>query len=86
MLKRFWFEFNIDNPFEYPTGTVIGCGVTAFSYEDAISLLQEKVFKNNVIPKIKKTVEDVDLRNLDPLHVLPNISPVIYRGVWFPQT
>jgi hypothetical protein len=30
-------------------------------------------------------VADIDLRTLDPEHVLPNIGPVVVRGVWYPR-
>jgi hypothetical protein len=29
-------------------------------------------------------VVDVDVASLDAKHVLPNIGPVVVRGVWFP--
>ena len=29
-------------------------------------------------------VEDIDIRELDQNHVVPNMAPVNLRGVWFP--
>ena len=83
-MKKFWFEFNlkIDDP--HPPGTLMGCGITAHNLEDAKIILNE-VFKGYPAPIILTIKEDVDLRSLDERHVLPNIGPVIYRGVWFPR-
>jgi hypothetical protein len=30
-------------------------------------------------------VPDVDIRTLDQAHVIPNMGPVVFRGVWFPR-
>lgn len=40
MLKRFWFEFE---HFNYPTVFDIGCGVTAYDYDDAVNILKERM-------------------------------------------
>jgi hypothetical protein len=82
--KRFWFEFEIDSAFNYPPGIGFGCGVTASSYDDAIKILDEKVFTLISRPPFKRVIEDVDIRVLDQGHVIPNMRPPIYRGVWFP--
>jgi hypothetical protein len=90
-LKRFWFEFdfidNINNK-NLPGGCVMGCGVTAFNYDDALDILKEKVFKKNPPATIKKVIEDIDISTLEKGHVFPNLSPKSppnIRGVWFPQ-
>lgn len=82
--KRYWFEFEIDSAFEFPAGIGIGCGVTAVDMNDAIKIMDEKVFSDIKRPPFKKTVEDIDLRDLDQGHVIPNMKPPIYRGIWFP--
>jgi len=84
LYKRFWFEFEIDTAFNYPPGIGRGCGVTAFNYEDAVMILDEKVFTRISRPSFKAVVENVDIRLLDQGHVIPNMKPPIYRGVWFP--
>lgn len=82
-MKRYWFEFEfIDS--DIPFGTNMGCGVTAYNYDDAINLLNEKVFKSRSIPKIQKMIESVDVSTLDAGHVLPNMSSPNIRGIWFP--
>lgn len=82
-LTRFWFEFDRDS---LPTGLgiALGCGVTAWSYDDAINILEEEVFRDVAFPKIKKVDENIDISTLDRSHVLPNMLPPNVRGVWYP--
>jgi len=86
-LKRYWFEFEFelewDDP-KIPPGTLMGCGVTAYNYEDTVDMLCRIVFDNKVLPKIKKIIEDVDITTLDKGHVIPNMLPPNWRGIWFP--
>lgn len=83
---RYWFEFDITATDIHiiPYGTLKGCGVTAYNYEDAVNIINEKVFKSNGLPIIKRIVENVDVRTLDQGHVIPNMLPTVARGVWFP--
>ena len=83
-MRRFWFEFNIDSLKDIPTGIKMGCGITAFDYNDAITILEEKVFSRSTKPNFKKVVEDIDIRLLDQGHVIPNMKSPTDRGVWFP--
>jgi hypothetical protein len=82
MLRRFWFKFA---PLENPHPLNLGCGVTAMNLEDALRLLDDLVFSREGIVEVVEIVEDVDVSTLDPKHVLPNMRPAIFRGVWFPQ-
>jgi hypothetical protein len=81
MLKRFWFKFSPlpNNPLN------LGCGVTARDYSDALTLLKERVFRDGHIPTIQEVKENVELAALDQGHVVPNMEPWIFRGVWFPK-
>ena len=81
-LRRFWFNFEETRRF---TPLNLGCGVTGYDYDDAITLLQTRVFTTETVPKINGCIEDVDVSTLDPNHVLPNIGSVVARGIWFPQ-
>ena len=83
-MKRFWFEFDTSTLKFVPYGTNIGCGVTAYDYEDALSILEERVFQAQ-LPGMTAVIPDVDVRNLDQNHVIPNMSSPNSRGVWFPQ-
>lgn len=62
----------------------LGCGVTAWDYDDALNIIKNKASIEK-IPPIKKVIEDIDLSTLDSNHVLPNIIlPSNVRGIWFP--
>ncbi len=81
-LRRYWFRFaNTD----LADGFRMGCGITAFTRDDAIGLLREFWPRENDVPIIADVSEDVDLRALDQNHVTPNIGDVTRRGVWFPN-
>ena len=80
-MNRYWFEFDDNN---LPDRINMGCGITAYNYEDALYLLCDKVFKRATLPKIKITIENVDVSTLDAGHILPNMLPPNSRGgVWF---
>src|SRR5262245_34608723 len=90
LLKRFWFEFEIseDGIRRYSSYTSVlrlGCGVTAYSYEDALVVLRERLFKEDPLPPIRNAIENIDISTPDPGHVLPNMGVPIWRGVWFPR-
>lgn len=84
ILKRYWFEFEIESVFKVPGGIGLGCGVCAFSEDDAIRIMDEKIFTEIKRPPILKVIEDVDIRKLDQGHVIPNMLPPVYRGIWYP--
>ncbi len=83
-LIRYWFEFEADPRQALPFGIPLGCGVTAYSYEDALAIINEKVFQSAPLPQIKLVVENVDVSTLDSNHIQPNMELAIKRGVWFP--
>jgi hypothetical protein len=85
MLRRYWFRFRLAADAAPAPGVRLGCGVTAYNYEDALHLLLQVVFTNDVLPPIQEVIEDVDVSTLDANHVLPNMGVPIWRGVWFPQ-
>jgi len=62
----------------------LGCGLTAYNYEDAISILKQKVFYNIPFPQIDNFIENVDISTLDEKHVLVNMGLPNIRGIWFP--
>ena len=85
MLTRYWIEFKYDKPSDLPYGFCNGCGITAFDFNDALKIIQEKIFKNASIPELKAKTENIDIRTLDAGHVLPNMLSPDKRGVWFPM-
>lgn len=67
-------------------GFALGCGVTAFSRQDAEKAIQRELLgRNHDLPPIATVIEDVDVSKLDGDHVLPNAGPPNVRGVWFPR-
>lgn len=81
MLHRYWFVF--ENAPEF-NPLNLGCGISAYSYDDAVQLLRSRVGGKEVTLKISSVVEDVDIDTLDSGHVLPNLGDVTVRGIWFP--
>jgi hypothetical protein len=84
MLTRYWFKFDLTIDQSPPPGTLLGCGVTASSRHEAIQLLENRVFRSDSLPPIKECVEGVDIAELDPGHVRPNMSDPELPGIWFP--
>jgi hypothetical protein len=83
-LHRYWFKFALTFSDSHPAGTLLGCGVTAYSQEDAVALMTERVFTKTQLPVIESVQEDVDVSTLDAGHVRPNMGNVLKRGIWFP--
>jgi hypothetical protein len=82
VLRRYWFTLeNLGRP----SPLNVGCGVTAYDYDDAISLIGQRVFAGRELPRIVECSEDIDVSTLDQKHVLPNIGLVTIRGIWFPR-
>jgi hypothetical protein len=51
--------------------------------ENAMHFLEQKDLLNSIeMPEIKKYIEDIDIGNLDQEHIIPNMAPPIYRGIW----
>jgi hypothetical protein len=83
-LRRYWIRFDGD-VHELPAGSRLGFGVTAVDRGDAEHLIKEVVFGSRPMPAPAEVVEDVDVRDLDPGHVVPNMGDPSVRGVWFPR-
>ena len=79
ILRKYWITFK--NPPTY-SPLQIGCGVTAFSSNDAEGILSKHL--SNYQLQVEEIVEDVDVRDLDQDHVIPNMSDCTVRGIWFP--
>lgn len=87
MLKRYWFIIYPQDLF--CAGNI---GVSAYSKTGAISLITESASVNSFLGrhvlKINdetETIEDIDIRLLDPNHVIPNMGVVTWEGVWWPN-
>jgi hypothetical protein len=75
MLRRYWFK----------TKDRLGFGVTAYSVDDAKRLIDDAARRLGWDYEILRIVEDVDVRDLDQGHVVPNMGPPNFRGVWYPN-
>jgi hypothetical protein len=76
-LRRFWF----------PIPGRLGIGVTAESRAEAEALAEQAAaqFRLPLPLELSSIVEDVDIRDLDQNHVIPNMGSPNLRGVWFPR-
>lgn len=83
-MVRYWLEFDSLETGSLPFGVSLGCGVTAANLDDALSLVRERLFAHAPTPRLRRIVQDVDVKALDPGHVLPNMGDVTRRGIWFP--
>jgi len=59
--------------------------VTAESRAAAEALLRTELFGGAALPAPSDVLEDVDVRDLDQGHVVPNMGDPSTRGVWFPR-
>ncbi|WP_411884879.1 hypothetical protein [Polaromonas sp. YR568] len=70
-LHRFWFSFQNLPPFSVLN---VGCGVTAYTYDDAVQILKNQVFQQS-LPACS-VIEDIDISTLDENLVRPNLGVV----------
>lgn len=75
LLTAYWIELD----YYYPIG------VTAYSLDDAKRLIKDRVFPKEEIPPIVKITENIQFRDIDQNHVVPNMGPITERGVWYPN-
>jgi hypothetical protein len=57
-------------------------GVSAYSLEDAISLLRDAGFEIDPSVTVR---ENVRFTEFEERHIGPNMGPMQLRGVWFPR-
>ena len=74
-LRSYWFESSRN----------LGVGVTAYSLSDAKIILNSAIRRQQVDVEIINTIENVNIQDLDQGHVIPNMNPPNFRGVWFPM-
>lgn len=73
LLRRFWFQQAGES----------GYGVTAYSRDAAAALLMQAGYEIDLMSV--QMIEDIDVSSLDQNHILPNIGPSNFRGVWYPN-
>ena len=88
LLTRYWIEFDKSTDDLHQRlgryGLTRGCGVTAYSYADALSMVGNIVLQGDPLPAIVRVIENIDVRTLDQGHVVANMCAVVWRGVWWP--
>lgn len=84
VLHMYWFKLNLKNDQPHPHGVLLGCGITAYDYSDALNILKTVVFDGFDLPEFE-VIEDMNLATLEPNHVRPNIGNPVLRGIWYPQ-
>jgi hypothetical protein len=88
-LHRFWLQFSIApgdvDRYSSWAGLGLGCGITAFTFEDALAVVRQAILGGDPLPDVVQLIEDIDVRTLDQGRVVPNMGPPNERGVWFPR-
>jgi hypothetical protein len=74
-MRRYWF----------PIPGHLGIGVTATTLAEAIELATTAATRLTWRVDPETVIEDVDVRDLDQNHVVPNMGVATWRGVWFPN-
>jgi hypothetical protein len=84
MLKRYWFIIYPD--FKYGPRNI---EVSASSVSEAKKIILETLTKSHwnhisaTIIENAEIIENIDIRFLDQGHVVPNMGPAVFKGVWF---
>jgi hypothetical protein len=81
MLRRYWISFT---SIEKSSPLNLGCGVTAKTKDEAMSMVRDWVFPLFGEGEFANVVEDIEIDSLDQGHILPNIGNPAVSGVWFP--
>jgi hypothetical protein len=79
LLTAFWISFPEDS------FAIKNFGVTAYSIDDAYSLLKVLGYDYYRTAKKIEVKENVKWDELEENHVRPNIGPIVVRGVWYPN-
>ena len=83
-MHRYWITFDGSDMEKRLLRVDRGIGVTAHSLNDALSILDEELWRGGPGVPISTIIEDVDVSTLDKDHVIPNMALPLERGIWFP--
>jgi hypothetical protein len=59
-------------------------GVTAWSLADGLRIIQSWGYDLPDDPGLLAIKEDVKVADLDQGHIVPNMGPIVVRGLWYP--
>jgi hypothetical protein len=62
----------------------LGFGVTAFSLVDALHIIEDAGYDLPKDRSILRITEGIRVDDLDEHHIVPNMGPIVVRGMWFP--
>lgn len=74
LLTRYWF----------PATQGLGIGVTAYSLPQAREMAMSALSSLPSGAQLGVPIADVDVSDLDQGHVIPNMRPCNFEGVWYP--
>jgi hypothetical protein len=64
----------------------LGFGVTAFSFADALRIIEEAGYELSDDRATLRVMAGIRTVDLDQFHVVPNMGPIVVRGLWYPFT
>ncbi len=79
-LVPFWIRFLGEPELQH------SYGVTAYSLDDALALLQKQHLVGQDIERPIGVTANVRIEDLDPSQIVPNCGPMGFRGVWYPAS
>jgi hypothetical protein len=62
----------------------LGFGVTAHSLADALRILRAYGYELPAQEAGLRVVPNIRVADLDQNHVVPNMGPIVVRGLWYP--
>jgi hypothetical protein len=63
----------------------LGIGLTALDANEALELAEATRAEHFPKAMLRGVVTDIRVAQLDQGHVVPNMGPIVVRGVWFPR-
>ena len=79
-LRRYWIRLQQGH-----AATSGEFGVPAYDEADALGIIRHLAFEGSAMPEVQEILADVDVRDLDQGHVIPNMTPPNWRGIWYPK-
>ncbi len=78
-LKPFWITSSFPCP-------LLGFGVTAWNLADALNIITAVGYGQYLPDQLStlQVTEDVKTSGLERLHIVPNMGPIVVRGMWYP--
>jgi hypothetical protein len=77
-LVPFWIRFEGEPELKH------SYGVTAYSLDDALTLLKNQLRVGQDVERPIGVSANVRIEDLDPSRVVPKCGPMAFRGVWYP--